>query len=98
MRKSDAVIEELKFLGVTYNFKSGLIKGSTRAGSTLEFGPRQTTFLEYLKKIVPKSYGLDLMGALVRSNIFGLALSKLYGGKFGTLHYDEDVKYSEHSY
>jgi hypothetical protein len=98
VRKSDAVIDELKFLGVIYNFKSGLLKGSTRNGSTLEFGPEQTNFLEYLRKIVPKSYGLDLMGALARTNIFGLALSKLYGGKFGALHYDENVQYSKKSY
>jgi len=98
VRKSDAVIDELKFLGVKYNFKSGLLKGSTRNGSTLEFGPEQTNFLEYLRKIVPECYGQDLMGALARTNIFGLALSKLYGGKFGTLHYDENVQYSKKSY
>jgi len=38
------------------------------------------------------------MAALVNSNIFGLALSKLYGGKFGKLEYDENVKYNKSSY
>jgi hypothetical protein len=38
------------------------------------------------------------MEVLVRSNIFGLALSKLYGGKFGKLEYTEDVKYNVNSY
>jgi len=90
--------KELKFLGVKYDFETGLLKGSTRSGSTLEFGFEQTNFLELLKQITPGSYGEDLMGVLVRSNIFGLALSKLYGGKFGKLEYSEDVKYNEHSY
>lgn len=91
-------MEELKFLGITYNFKTGLIRGATRNGSTLEFGPEQVNFLEYLRKISPNRYGHDLMGALVNSNVFGLALSKLYGGKFGKLEYDENVKYSKTSY
>jgi len=90
--------EELKFLGIKYNFESGLIKGSTRNGSTLEFGFSQLNFLELLKKITPNMYGEDLMGTLARSNIFGLALSKLYGGKFGKLEYAEDVKYNAKSY
>lgn len=89
--------EEIKFLGVIYNFKTKLLKGATRSGSTLEFGLAQTNLLEYLRKIVPGSY-TDMMGALVRSNVFGLALSKLYGGKFGKLQYSEDVKYHPRSY
>jgi len=55
-------------------------------------------FLELLKKITPNAYGEDLMGVLARSNIFGLTLSKLYGGKFGKLEYAEDVKYNAKSY
>jgi len=90
--------KELKFLGVTYNFDTGLLKGSTRNGSTLEFGFEQTNFLELLKKVTPSTYGEDLMDVLVRSNIFGLALSKLYGGKFGKLEYAENVKYNVNSY
>jgi len=92
------VIDELKFLGVKYNFHTKLIKGSTRNGSELEFGTEQELFLEYLKKVVPGAYGQDLVHALVRSSVFGLALSKLYGGKFGKLHYDENVKYDKKSY
>jgi len=87
----------VKFLGVKYNFKSELIKGSTRNGSELEFGPLQENFLSYLTQIVPNTYG-DMMAALVKSNIFGLTLSKLYGGKFGNLHYDENVTYHKKSY
>jgi len=90
--------KELKFLGVKYNFETGLLKGSTRNGSSLEFGFEQTNFLELLKQITPNAYGEDLMGVLVRSNIFGLALSKLYGGKFGKIEYAEDVKYNVNSY
>jgi len=91
-------IDEIKFLGVTYNFKTGMLRGSTRNGSTLEFGPEQENFLEYLRKISPNKYGDDIMEALVKSNVFGLALSKLYGGKFGKLEYDENVKYNRNSY
>lgn len=87
----------MKFLGVKYNFRTELIKGSTRNGSELEFGPLQENFLSYLTKIVPNTYG-DMMAALVKSNIFGLTLSKLYGGKFGNLHYDENVTYHKKSY
>jgi len=89
--------DKVKFLGITYSFEDNLIRGSTRTGSTLEFGPEQKNFLEYLRKIVPHSY-TDLVGALVQSNIFGLALSKLYGGKFGKLTYEEDIKYHKNSY
>jgi len=91
-------IDEIKFLGVTYNFKTGMLRGSTRNGSTLEFGPEQENFLEYLRKISPNKYGDDIIEALVKSNVFGLALSKLYGGKFGKLEYDENVKYNRNSY
>jgi len=91
-------VDEIKFLGVTYNFKTGMLRGSTRNGSTLEFGPEQEHFLEYLQKVSPNKYGDDIMEALVKSNVFGLALSKLYGGKFGKLEYDENVKYSQASY
>jgi len=89
--------EEIKFLGVIYNFKTGIIRGATRSGSTLEFGVEQKNLFDYLRKIVPGSY-TDMMGALVRSNVFGLALSKLYGGKFGKLEYSEDIKYNSRSY
>jgi len=98
LRKIEDKVEEVKFLGVKYNFKTKLLKGSTRNGSTLEFGPEQKNFLEYLIKIVPKGYGGDMMNALTKSSVFGLALSKLYGGKFGNLQYDENVKYCNSSY
>jgi len=97
LKRISPVVEEVKFLGVKYNFKSELIKGSTRNGSELEFGPLQENFLSYLTQIVPNTYG-DMMAALVKSNIFGLTLSKLYGGKFGNLHYDENVTYHKKSY
>jgi len=51
-----------------------------------------------LRKITPELYSEDLMGVLARSNIFGLALSKLYGGKFGKLEYTEEVLYNKNSY
>jgi len=89
--------EEIKFLGVIYNFVTKMLRGSTRNGSTLEFDSRQSDVLNLLKKYVPGG-SLDEMGALVKSNIFGLALSKLYGGKFGRLQYDELVVYNENSY
>jgi len=98
LRKIEDKVEEVKFLGVKYNFKTKLLKGSTRNGSNLEFGPEQKNFMEYLIKIVPKGYGGDMMNALTKSSVFGLALSKLYGGKFGNLHYDENVKYCNSSY
>jgi len=88
---------EIKFLGVIYNFVTGMLRGSTRNGSTLEFDSRQADVLQLLKAFVPGG-SLDEMGAMVKSNIFGLALSKLYGGKFGRLQYDELVQYSDSSY
>lgn len=54
--------------------------------------------METLRSITPSFYGEDLMGALARSNVFGLALSKLYGGKFGKLEYTEEVVYHKKSY
>jgi len=89
--------EYIKFLGVIYNFHTHMLKGSTRNGSTLEFDSRQSNVLNLLKAFIPGG-SLDEMGALVKSNIFGLALSKLYGGKFGRLQYDEKVIYNENSY
>jgi len=82
---------------VIYNFATHMLKGSTRNGSTLEFDSRQSNVLQLLKAFVPGG-SLDEMGALVKSNIFGLALSKLYGGKFGRLQYDEKVLYNDNSY
>jgi hypothetical protein len=98
IKRQEILENELKFLGIKYNFKTRLIRGHTRNGSTLEFGFEQENFFEYLRKIVPRGYGGDLMDALIKSSIFGLTLSKLYGGKFGNLKYDEDVKYNKKSY
>jgi hypothetical protein len=38
------------------------------------------------------------MPALVQSSIFGLALSKLYGGKFGKQFFPEKQTFDEKSY
>jgi len=75
-----------------------MLKGSTRNGSTLEFGAEQTNLLEYLKEIMPHEHSGDLMTALTSSGIFGQALSKLYGGKFGKLEYEEKQTCKKRSY
>jgi hypothetical protein len=91
-------VEEGKFLGVVYNFDTNMLRGSTRNGSTLEFGAEQVNLLEYLKEIVPHEHSGDLMTALTSSGIFGQALSKLYGGKFGKLEYEEKQTFKKRSY
>jgi len=95
--KRENETHEVKFLGIVYNFDTKLIRGATRSGSTLEFGADQLNVLESLRNVLPGSY-TDLMEALVKTNVFGLALSKLYGGKFGKLEYKEDIKYHKQSY
>jgi hypothetical protein len=42
-----------KFLGVEYDTTRNLFRGSTRNGSTLEFGGEQIQILWFLKKIIP---------------------------------------------
>jgi len=91
-------VEEIKFLGVIYNFAKKMIRGATRKGSKLEFGVNQEKVLELVASIIPSGHSSDIIGSLVRSNIFGLALSKLYGGKFGRIQYKEHVEYNENSY
>lgn len=88
----------MKFLGVIYNFNTKRIRGATRKGSTLEFGENQENILQLIGKLIPNGGSLDIMGSLAKSNIFGLALSKLYGGKFGRLQYEEHVEYNNSSY
>jgi len=91
-------VEELKFLGVKYDFKNNMLKGATRNGSTLEFGRKQKDVLAKLKELIPTGHSCAEMPALVQSSIFGLALSKLYGGKFGKLQYKENQTFDEKSY
>jgi len=90
--------DELKFLGVKYNFRTQMLKGATRNGSTLEFGKDQRNVLDLLKELQPSEHSCSEMPALVQSSIFGLALSKLYGGKFGTLRFKEKQTFDEKSY
>jgi hypothetical protein len=97
-KDNEQVEEELKFLGVKYDFKKGLLKGATRNGSTLEFGKNQKDVFEKLKELVPSGHSCAEMPALVRSSIFGLALSKLYGGKFGKIQYEEKQTFDASSY
>lgn len=91
-------MDELKFLGVKYDFKTGKLKGATRNGSTLEFGKDQKDVLNLLKELIPSGHSCAEMPALVQSSIFGIALSKLYGGKFGKLQYEEKQTFEEKSY
>jgi hypothetical protein len=86
---------DVKFLGVRYSWKTKLFEGNTRNGSKLKFGPKQ---LEILKLVSMNSNYADLMEALVNSGIWGLILSKLYGGKFGKLLYEERALYQSSSY
>lgn len=39
-------VPSVTFLGLQYDSKTGLLKGNTRKGSTLEFGPNQLELLE----------------------------------------------------
>jgi hypothetical protein len=98
MREGEAISKEVKFLGVTYNFDTKMLKGATRNGSTLEFEDNHKDLMQLLREISPNGYDKDLLGALVASGIFGLALSKLYGGKFGNLEYEENQIYHSRSY
>jgi hypothetical protein len=86
---------EAKFLGLSYNFEKGLLKGQTRNGSTLEFGPKQLEVLKFIQET--KTYG-SLMEALVSSGLWGLTLSKLYGGKWGTQDWSPKAQYLKGSF
>jgi len=97
-KDNEQVEDELKFLGVKYDFKKGLLKGATRNGSTLEFGKDQKDVFEKLKELIPSGHSCAEMPALVRSSIFGLALSKLYGGKFGKIQNEEKQTFDDKSY
>jgi len=84
-----------KFLGLLYTFKTGLLQGKTRNGSTLEFGPKQLEVLQFIQET--KTYG-GLMEALVSSGLWGLTLSKLYGGKWGEQDWSPKAKYCKGSF
>lgn len=86
---------EAKFLGLLYNFNKGLLKGQTRNGSTLEFGPKQLEVLKFVQET--KTYG-SLMEALVSSGLWGLTLSKLYGGKWGAQDWSPKAEYRPGSF
>lgn len=86
---------DAKFLGLLYNFNKGLLKGQTRNGSTLEFGPKQLDVLKFVQET--KTYG-SLMEALVSSGLWGLTLSKLYGGKWGTQDWSPKAEYRAGSF
>jgi hypothetical protein len=95
IKKGRRPSKDIKFLGVKYNWASKLFEGATRNGSKLRFGPKQ---LNVLKLVSMNSNYADLMEALVNSGIWGLILSKLYGGKFGELLYSPKAVYSADSY
>lgn len=97
-KEGEVMSKEVKFLGVTYNFDTKMLRGSTRNGSALEFEDNHKDLMQLLREITPNGYDKDLLGALVASGIFGLALSKLYGGKFGKLEYEENQIYKVNSY
>jgi hypothetical protein len=88
-------VDKVKFLGVKYDWRSELFEGSTKNGSTLKFGKDQ---LDLIKLIKYEGDYVSLMEALVHSGIWGLVLSKLYGGKFGQLDETPKAIYSEESY
>jgi len=90
-----AVVESTKFLGVRYSYATSLLQGATREGSTLEFGKAQ---LHLLKLVADHTHYTNLMKVLVNSGIWGLTLSKLYGGKFGKLEYTAKASYNKGSY
>jgi len=96
-RKGFAEVESLKFLGLEYNFMTRMIKGRTRKGSILEFNSDQDKVFEKLKDLLPP-YTDDPMGNLARSGIYGVSISKLYNGKFGTPPGEDHVEYKEGSY
>lgn len=87
--------DSIKFLGLKYDFQTSLFEGNTRNGSTLKFGEKQ---LEVLELVSMNSNYQNLMEALVNSGIWGLILSKLYGGNFGRLNYEEKAVYTVDSY
>lgn len=89
------LVQNSKFLGVTYDFYTALLRGSTRSGSTLEFGPKQLDVLKFIKE--QKGYG-TLTEALARSGLWGLTLSKLYNGKWGDPEQKQKAQYLENSF
>lgn len=95
LKRVEEEVQETKFLGVTYTFFTELLKGTTRSGKTLEFGPKQLELLKFIQDL--SDYG-DLMKTLVSSGIWGLTLSKLYGGKFGELEHESQARYEERSF
>jgi hypothetical protein len=53
---------------------------------------------EKLKELIPTGHSCADMPALVQSSIFGVALSKLYAGRFGKSEYPEKQTFDEKSY
>ncbi len=45
------MVEEFKFLGLIYDVRTGLIRGATRKGSTLEIDTKRMGLFELLKLI-----------------------------------------------
>jgi len=59
--------------------KKGIIKGSTRNGSTLEFTENTKGVFDLIRFLKPDYEKTD-MELLANSNIFGLVMSHLYTG------------------
>lgn len=77
-------VESFKFLGITYLVKKGIIKGSTRNGSTLEFTENTKGVFDLIRFLKPDYEKTD-MELLANSNIFGLVMSHLYTGTWTEL-------------
>lgn len=92
-------VDSLVFLGLKYDTRSELLEGHTRSGSRLQFGKDQLEVLEWIHtQKQGQGSKITLMEALVNSGIWGLTLSKLYGGKFGSQDYPENQEYNVDSW
>lgn len=78
----------MKFLGLTYNWKTDKLSGSTRKGSTLEFSPSQDDLVPLIRTLREVFYQRpgNWMKYVAESGVMGLVQSKLYCGSWSELN------------
>lgn len=88
--------EKFKFLGLEYDAKKDILKGSTRNGSELEFQPKQEKIFDILRQLkleYPDWFKLNSEDSrlkyLSESTLLGLVQSKLYQGTWEVPKWEE---------
>lgn len=98
-RRGEWLVEEFKFLGLTYNVKTQMLRGDTRKGSTLEFDTARKGLFDLLRYLKNQDLKYDQnLKLLAESSVFGTIQSRLYDNTWDNrVHPEKEWKIHKNS-